>query len=123
VLQIKTSISRFFSNLPRYFDSKSVAAQGKGDFRVNSGEWKTVVLNNDEHTFAMVEYQVVRATGCSTAQAIEIAKEIHAKGEAIACRGAKEHCDAAATILEEIGLRVRVEQVKPGNPAGNAPLA
>ena len=71
--------------------------------------WLVVLLNDEAHTFDEVIMQLVRATGCSTDRAGEIATEVHTQGSAICFTGSRERCELVASILEEIALRVRLE--------------
>ena len=71
--------------------------------------WLVVLLNDEIHTFDEVITQLVRATGCSTDRAEEIAMEVHTQGSSICFTGSMERCELVASILEEINLRVRLE--------------
>ena len=66
-------------------------------------------IHSNVHTFDEVIMQLVRATGCSTDRAGEIATEVHTQGSAICFTGSRERCELVASILEEIALRVRLE--------------
>lgn len=76
-----------------------------------TGEWGVLVFNDDVHTFPQVEFILQQATGCSAERAHYYATEIHAKGKAIVYTGAPEKCNRVATIIEKIGLGVKVVQL------------
>lgn len=72
--------------------------------------WNVILLNDDFHAFEEVILQLMRATSCSPAQAEAITWEAHSRGEAVCFTGSRERAELAASILEEIELRVRLEQ-------------
>ena len=72
--------------------------------------WNVILLNEDFHAFEEVIVQLVRATSCAIEVAEAIAWEAHSKGEAVCYTGSRERCELAASILEEIDLRVRLEK-------------
>ncbi len=72
--------------------------------------WKTVLFNCSCHTFDEVERQLIKAVRCSLSQARRYSMEVHTQGSAVVYRGPRERCEAAAMVLEDIGLRVRVSQ-------------
>ncbi len=71
--------------------------------------WKVILYNDDIHTFDEVILQLVKATGCSTAEAEQIALEAHFKGKAVAYSGPFEKCYKVAGVLREIQLIVEIE--------------
>ncbi len=73
--------------------------------------WLVVLLNDDHHTFDEVIIQLVKATGCSTDHAGEVAAEVHTEGSSICFSGSRERCELVASILEEIKLRIRLEPI------------
>ena len=74
------------------------------------GGWKTVLFNCDCHTFDAVESQLIKATRCSISQARKWSLEVHTKGSAVVYKGPRERCEAVASVLEDIGLLVKVTQ-------------
>ena len=72
--------------------------------------WHVILLNDDWHTFDEVIVQVMKATRCSLDQAQAITWDVHSKGQALCYTGPRERCELVASVLEEIGLRVRLEQ-------------
>jgi ATP-dependent Clp protease adapter protein ClpS len=72
--------------------------------------WNVILLNDDWHTFDEVIAQLIKATGCTSQKALEIALEAHNNGEAICYTGHRERCEHVASILEEIDLGVRIEK-------------
>src|ERR1041385_469720 len=71
---------------------------------------KTILFNDDFHTFEEVAKQLVRATRCSFAQGMALANKVHTTGSAVVYSGRLERCEAVAMVLEEIALRVVVEK-------------
>jgi ATP-dependent Clp protease adapter protein ClpS len=72
--------------------------------------WDVVLLNDDVHSFEEVVAQVNKATGCGLDMAHEITMKAHTEGEAVCYTGPRERCEHVASVLEEIGLRVRLER-------------
>src|SRR2546423_7000122 len=73
------------------------------------GPWVVILYNCDCHGFDEVIHQLQVATGCSMAQAKQIAEEAHRRGRAIAYTGEQDDCDRAAGILRSIGLQVETD--------------
>lgn len=72
--------------------------------------WDVILLNDDRHTFEEVIFQLQRATGCSAEKASEFAWTVHTQGEAVCFTGPKERCEHVASILEQIGLKTRLDK-------------
>ena len=70
---------------------------------------KTILFNDDYHTFQEVALQLVRATGCTYGQGMSLANVVDLVGSAIVYSGTKDRCEAVAGVLAEIGLKVAVE--------------
>lgn len=70
--------------------------------------WSVVLFNCDCHTFDEVERQLMKAVRCTLARARDWSWEVHSKGSAVVYQGPRERCEAAAAVLEDIGLRVKV---------------
>jgi hypothetical protein len=79
------------------------------DTRIDPG-WKTILFNCECHTFDEVERQLIKAVRCTLSQARRWSTEVDAKGFAVVYMGERERCEAAASVLAEIGLVVRVEK-------------
>lgn len=74
------------------------------------GTPSSVILYNDEvHSQDEVEAQIIRATRCTTDQAMAIMLEAHYKGRAVAYHGHRERCEHVACVLEQIKLKVDIE--------------
>lgn len=71
---------------------------------------KTILFNDDVHTFEEVAYQLVKAIRCTYTRGMELANEVHTKGSAVVYTGPLERCEAVAMVLEDIRLLVRVER-------------
>ena len=71
---------------------------------------KTILFNDDYHTFDDVARQLMRAIRCTYSQGMAFANVVHHTGSAIVYSGAFERCEAVAMVLEEIGLRTKVER-------------
>ena len=74
------------------------------------GPYIVIVYNDSWHTFAEVEVQLQKATGCSLERAEAIAVEIHTRGRAIAYSGTLEDCERVANIIREIRLQVETDR-------------
>ena len=72
--------------------------------------WNVVLLNDDYHTFDDVIIQLIKATGCTVEHATKVAWTVHTQGEAVCFSGPKERCEHVASVLERIGLKVRLEK-------------
>jgi ATP-dependent Clp protease adapter protein ClpS len=70
---------------------------------------RTVLFNDEIHTFDDVARQLVKAIRCTYAHGMALANMVHNVGHAVVYRGALERCEAVAMVLEEIKLRVTVE--------------
>jgi ATP-dependent Clp protease adaptor protein ClpS len=69
-----------------------------------------VILFNDEiHTFDEVITQLIKATGCNTANAEALAWEVHTNGKAVVYSGEMVRCMEVSGILEEIKLMTQIE--------------
>lgn len=71
--------------------------------------WKVILYNDDIHSFDEVISQLMKALGCGTRKAEDVAFEAHTKGKAIAMSGAFEECFRVAGVLREIQLVVEIE--------------
>ena len=66
--------------------------------------WRVILYNDDVHTFDEVIVQLVRATGCSAAEAEEKALRVHTNGKDAVFEGSFEECFRVQGILREIQL-------------------
>jgi ATP-dependent Clp protease adapter protein ClpS len=71
---------------------------------------RTVLFNDEVHTFEEVANQLVRAIRCTFARGLGLANAVHHTGSAIVYEGHVERCEAVAMVLEEIGLKTKVER-------------
>lgn len=71
---------------------------------------RTILFNDDVHTFDEVAFQLVKAIRCTPARGMELAMEVHQKGSAVVYTGHLERCEAVAMVLEQIDLRTKVER-------------
>lgn len=71
---------------------------------------RTVLFNDEIHTFEEVANQLVRAIRCSFAKGLALANAVHHVGSAVVYEGHLERCEAVAMVLEEIRLKTRVER-------------
>lgn len=74
------------------------------DFASSIAGWKTTLFNCECHTFAQVIEQLIKATGCSFADAQAHAHAVHHTGSAVVYRGTKPECERVARVLGSIGL-------------------
>jgi ATP-dependent Clp protease adapter protein ClpS len=70
---------------------------------------RTVLFNDEVHTFEDVARQLMKAIRCTYGQGMAFANMVHNVGHAVVYRGPRERCEAVAMVLEEIKLRVTVE--------------
>jgi hypothetical protein len=71
---------------------------------------RTVLFNDDIHTFDQVAYQLMKAINCTFTKGMELATVVDRAGSAVVYSGHLERCEAVAMVLEEIRLRVNVER-------------
>ncbi len=83
---------------------RSSTGQGSGF------EAKTILFNDDFHTFDDVARQLVKAIRCPYSKGMALANVVHNLGSAIVYSGHPERCEAVAMVLEEIKLRTIVER-------------
>lgn len=70
---------------------------------------KTILFNDNVHTFDEVARQLVKAVRCTFSRGLALATTVHELGSAIVYSGHKERCEAVAMVLEEIGLKTAVD--------------
>ncbi len=71
--------------------------------------WRVILYNDDVHTFDEVILQLVKATGCTTAEAEEKAWRVHTQGKAAVYEGTFEECFRVQGVLREIQLVTEIE--------------
>lgn len=71
--------------------------------------WRVILYNDEVHTFDEVIIQLVKATGCTTAEAERKAWEVHTRGKAMVYEGAFEDCFRVQGVLREIELVTEIE--------------
>ena len=71
---------------------------------------RTILFNDDIHTFDEVAGQLVKATRCTFARGLALANTVHTKGSAVVYEGHLERCEAVAMVLSEIDLKATVER-------------
>ena len=71
---------------------------------------KTILFNDDYHTFQEVANQLMRAIRCTYSDGMALANTVHTTGSAVVYTGHVERCEAVAMVLEEIALKVTVER-------------
>lgn len=71
---------------------------------------RTILFNDDFHTFDDVARQLVKAIRCPYSKGMALANVVHTLGSAIVYTGHLERCEAVASVLEEIRLRTIVER-------------
>ena len=71
--------------------------------------WRVILYNDDVHTFDEVITQLIKATGCSTADAERLAWKVHTEGKAKVYEGSFEECFRVQGILREIQLVTEIE--------------
>ncbi len=71
--------------------------------------WRVIVFNDEIHTFDEVIVQLVKATGCSAAQAERHAWTIHTEGKDCVYTGEFEECLRVQGVLRQIQLVTQIE--------------
>jgi ATP-dependent Clp protease adaptor protein ClpS len=72
--------------------------------------WNTILFNCNCHSFEEVAKQLMKAIRVSYERGLDIANVVHSSGKAVVYTGHREHCEAVAMVLEEIGLITKVSQ-------------
>jgi ATP-dependent Clp protease adaptor protein ClpS len=90
--------------------TKTVVEETTDEDVARDSGWRTILFNCECHTFDEVERQLIKAVRCTLSQARRYSMEVHTSGSAVVYRGARERCEAAAAVLEEIGLLTQVCQ-------------
>ena len=86
-------------------DEKNRGASRDSRYR----RWRTVLYDSRQHTLNQAERQIMKAARCGMLKARTVLLEAYLEGSAVVCSGPREHCEAVAQVLAEIGLEVRVE--------------
>ena len=82
---------------------KAPSLEEKGTDRSGRGYGaKTILFNDDVHTFEEVAGQLVKAIRCPFSRGMKIAFEVHSSGSAVVYSGHLERCEAVAMVLEQI---------------------
>lgn len=71
--------------------------------------WRVILYNDEIHTFDEVISQLIKATGCATAKAEELAWKVHTNGKAAVYEGSFEECFRVQGVLREIQLVTEIE--------------
>lgn len=70
--------------------------------------WKTILFNDDVHTFEDVAMQLVKAIHCNVTTGYDFANQVHTEGSAAVFYGSQIECEKVAGILREIDLNVDI---------------
>lgn len=71
--------------------------------------WRVILYNDEIHTFDEVISQLIKATGCATGKAEELAWKVHTNGKAAVYEGSFEECFRVQGVLREIQLVTEIE--------------
>ncbi|MEM6782978.1 MAG: ATP-dependent Clp protease adaptor ClpS [Bacteroidota bacterium] len=71
--------------------------------------WRVILFNDEIHTFDEVIVQLVKATGCSEAQAEGHAWTVHTRGKDTVYEGEFEDCFRVQGVLREIQLVTEIQ--------------
>jgi ATP-dependent Clp protease adaptor protein ClpS len=69
---------------------------------------KVILYNDDWHSFDEVILQIIKAIGCSNAEASNKALETHVKGKSVIFDGEFKECLRVSSVLEEIALHTQI---------------
>ena len=72
--------------------------------------WKTILFNCNCHTFDTVIDQLMKAIGCSSEKASQLAYVADQFGSVKIFEGSEDECERVADILGSAGLVVKVSQ-------------
>src|SRR5260221_14571587 len=78
--------------------------------RTGGHQARTILHNDDYHTFHEGAHQLVKAIRCTFAEGMAIAKVVHNSGVAVVYVGPLARWEAVAMTLEEIALKVSIER-------------
>ena len=79
------------------------------DGTLGANPWRVILFNDAVHTFDEVISQLIKATGCSSGKAEQIAWTVHTRGKAVAYEGDFEDCFRVQAVLREIQLVTEIE--------------
>jgi ATP-dependent Clp protease adapter protein ClpS len=85
-----------------------VAVEEETEERLDS-PWRVILYNDEIHTFDEVIVQLIKATGCTTSRAEELAWQVHTNGKAAVFEGTFEECFRVQAVLREIQLVTEIE--------------
>lgn len=71
--------------------------------------WRLILYDDDIHTFEEVISQLMKATGCSLAEAEEKTWKVHNEGKALVHEGEFEECLRIDGVLKEIQLVTEIK--------------
>jgi ATP-dependent Clp protease adapter protein ClpS len=71
---------------------------------------RVILFNDSIHTFDEVARQLVKAIRCTYSKGMTLAYLVDSQGSTVVYSGHWERCEAVASVLEEIRLRVKVER-------------
>jgi ATP-dependent Clp protease adapter protein ClpS len=72
------------------------------------GRWALVIFNNESNSFEDVIFILMKATGCDVQEATIETWEAHHYGKAMVHFGDKSECEAAARVVQSIGVQTEV---------------
>lgn len=94
---------------PAVPDQEVLVAEDTSDKEKIDTPWRVILFNDEIHTFDEVILQLIKATGCSTAQAEKHAWTVHTRGKANVYQGSFEDCFRVQGILHEIQLITEIQ--------------
>lgn len=71
--------------------------------------WRLILYDDDVHTFDEVINQLIKALGCSVAEAEELTYKVHEEGKATVYEGLFEECLKINSVLQEIQLITEIK--------------
>lgn len=94
----------FMSAIPDEVEQEDISTT---DDVLNSA--RTILYNDEWHTFDEVIVQIRKAIKCSMEKAESLTWEVHNKGKACIYEGDLSECLRISSVLEEISLHTQVE--------------
>lgn len=96
------------TEMPSKTPDVEVAVEEEEEERLDE-PWRVILYNDEIHTFDEVITQLIKATGCTTGRAEELAWKVHTNGKAAVYEGSFEECFRVQGVLREIQLVTEIE--------------
>jgi len=78
---------------------------------INARRYQVILFNDETHGMAEVAIQIFKAIHCDENEVIRIMMEAHVTGRASVITAGLERCELVESILAEIRLGTKIEEV------------